>query len=206
MVKKLTMLFCMFITIASSAYIQETEDTKVNNVKNIDTLGKNFNDNLLTTDNTLLNNSIDDIIQKYENLCDKNEDTNCELLMPQVNNNFDNDIILEIIEQSIEHETIFEEGIASFYGKNWNGRKTASGTIFNTSELTAAHKTLPFGTKVRVTNTTNGKSVDVTITDRGPFIQGRVIDLSEKAFQTIASLSKGITNVTLQILEESNTK
>lgn len=208
MVKKLTMLFCMFITIASSAYIQEQEDIKIVDVKTeVNTLGKNFDNNLLTENNELLiNKTIDDIVQNSENLCDKNKDNNCELLMPQLNNNFDNDEIFKIIEESIDHEKIFEEGIASFYGKNWNGRKTASGSIFNTYELTAAHKTLPFGTKVRVTNTTNGKSVDVTITDRGPFIQGRVIDLSEKAFETIASLKKGITKVTLEILEESNSK
>ena len=83
-------------------------------------------------------------------------------------------------------------GGASFYGEKWNGRKTANGEIFNTYELTAAHKSLPFGTKVKVVNKTNGKSVVVRINDRGPFVKGRTIDLSKKAFQSIASIKKGV--------------
>ena len=83
-------------------------------------------------------------------------------------------------------------GGASFYGEKWNGRRTANGEIFNTYELTAAHKSLPFGTKVKVVNKTNGKSVVVRINDRGPFVKGRTIDLSKKAFQSIASIKKGV--------------
>ena len=83
-------------------------------------------------------------------------------------------------------------GGASFYGEKWNGRRTANGEIFNTYELTAAHKSLPFGTKVKVVNKTTGKSVVVRINDRGPFVKGRTIDLSKKAFQSIASIKKGV--------------
>ena len=83
-------------------------------------------------------------------------------------------------------------GGASFYGEKWNGRRTANGEIFNTYELTAAHKSLPFGTKVKVVNKTTGKSVVVRINDRGPFVKGRTIDLSKKAFQSIASINKGV--------------
>ena len=83
-------------------------------------------------------------------------------------------------------------GGASFYGEKWNGRRTANGEIFNTYELTAAHKSLPFGTKVKVVNKTNGKSVVVRINDRGPFVKGRTIDLSKKAFRSIASINKGV--------------
>ena len=83
-------------------------------------------------------------------------------------------------------------GGASFYGEEWNGRRTANGEIFNTYELTAAHKSLPFGTKVKVVNKTNGKSVVVRINDRGPFVKGRTLDLSKKAFQSIASIKKGV--------------
>lgn len=83
-------------------------------------------------------------------------------------------------------------GGASFYGEEWNGRRTANGEIFNTYELTAAHKSLPFGTKVKVVNKTNGKSVVVRINDRGPFVKGRTIDLSKKAFRSIASIKKGV--------------
>ena len=71
-----------------------------------------------------------------------------------------------------------QSGIASWYGGKFHGRKTANGERFNTNAMTAAHKTLPFGTRVRVTNNRNGRSVVVRINDRGPFVRGRVIDLS----------------------------
>ena len=74
-----------------------------------------------------------------------------------------------------------ESGMASYYADKYNGRKTSNGEIFKQHKLTAAHKTLPFGTKVKVTNLSNGQSVKVRINDRGPFIQGRIIDLSKKA-------------------------
>ena len=98
-----------------------------------------------------------------------------------------------VIEKAIEEAyTANLSGGASFYGEKWNGRKTANGEIFNTYKLTAAHKSLPFGTKVKVVNKTNGKSVVVRINDRGPFVKGRTIDLSKKAFQSIASIKKGV--------------
>lgn len=97
---------------------------------------------------------------------------------------------------------VFQTGGASFYGEKWNGRFTASGQRFNTELLTAAHKTLPFGTRVRVTNLSNNKSVVVTINDRGPFIKGRVIDLSKAAFREIENISKGVTKVKLEILDK----
>ena len=98
-----------------------------------------------------------------------------------------------VIEKAIEEAyTANLSGGASFYGEEWNGRRTANGEIFNTYELTAAHKSLPFGTKVKVVNKTNGKSVVVRINDRGPFVKGRTLDLSKKAFQSIASIKKGV--------------
>lgn len=84
------------------------------------------------------------------------------------------------------------EGLASYY---WHGQKTANGERFNPSAMTAAHRTLPFGTRVRVTNARNGKSVTVRINDRGPFIRGRVIDLSRAAFARIAPLKAGVVRV-----------
>jgi rare lipoprotein A len=75
---------------------------------------------------------------------------------------------------------------ASYYANKFNGRKTASGRRFDNNKLTAAHKTLRFGTRVRVTNERNGKSVIVEVTDRGPFVRGRDIDLSRKAFMDVA--------------------
>ena len=100
--------------------------------------------------------------------------------------------VVVIEKASEEAYTANLSGGASFYGEKWNGRKTANGEIFNTYELTAAHKKLPFGTKVKVVNKTNGKSVVVRINDRGPFVKGRTIDLSKKAFQSIASIKKGV--------------
>lgn len=91
---------------------------------------------------------------------------------------------------------------ASYYANKFNGRRTASGKSFNNNGYTAAHKKLPFGTKVKVTNETNGKSVIVEITDRGPFSKVREIDLSKKAFMDIASnKSSGVVIVTLEEIE-----
>lgn len=96
-------------------------------------------------------------------------------------------------------------GQASWYGKYFHGKLTASGEKYNMRAYTAAHKTLPFGTIVRVTNTSNGKSVEVKINDRGPFVKGRVIDLSPKAFNQIGNTNQGILPVRIEILDDSNT-
>lgn len=93
-----------------------------------------------------------------------------------------------------------ELGKASYYAKMFEGRKTANGEIFTNSELTAAHKELPLGTKVRVTNLENGRSVVVRINDRGPFIRGRIIDLTERAFDEIADRKLGVVRVSVQVL------
>lgn len=86
-------------------------------------------------------------------------------------------------------------GVASYY---WQGQQTASGQRFNPSGMTAAHRTLPFGTKVRVTNQSNGRSVVVTINDRGPFIKGRIIDLSRGAAQVIGMTGAGLARVSVE--------
>lgn len=93
---------------------------------------------------------------------------------------------------------ITENGKASFYGNDFNGKKTASGATFDKNKLTAAHKTLPFGTVVTVKNLSNGETVKVTITDRGPFVKGRIIDLSEKAAATIGMINQGVAQVQLK--------
>ena len=94
------------------------------------------------------------------------------------------------------------EGLASYYAEPYHGRKTASGEIFDTyKDLTAAHRTLPFNTMVRVTNKTNGRQVDVRINDRGPFVQGRVIDLSVRAAREIDLMRPGLAPVSLKILK-----
>ncbi len=96
-------------------------------------------------------------------------------------------------------------GKASWYGSKYHGKLTASGERYNMRAYTAAHKTLPFGTIVRVTNRTNNKSVDVKINDRGPFVEGRVIDLSQKAFSKIGSINQGVIAIRIEIIDDSNT-
>ncbi len=93
---------------------------------------------------------------------------------------------------------ITETGKASYYGDDFNGKKTANGQPFNKNALTAAHKTLPFGTVVKVTNLSNGKTVTVTINDRGPYAKGRIIDLSEKAAANIDMINQGVAQVKLK--------
>jgi rare lipoprotein A len=100
------------------------------------------------------------------------------------------------------HELV---GQASWYGKKYHGKRTASGERYNMRAYTAAHKTLPFGTIVRVTNTANSKTVDVKINDRGPFVKGRVIDLSQKSFEQIGNIKKGIAPVKIEVIDDSNT-
>ncbi len=92
-------------------------------------------------------------------------------------------------------------GYASYYGIKFNGNKTASGEILNIYKLTAAHKTLPFGTKVKVTFLKTGKSVIVRINDRGPFSKNRIIDLTDKAAQKIGLLKYGTGKVKIDVLE-----
>jgi rare lipoprotein A len=96
-------------------------------------------------------------------------------------------------------------GQASWYGQKFHGKLTASGERYNMRAYTAAHKTLPFGTVVRVTNTANNKSVDVKINDRGPYAKGRVIDLSQKSFEQIGSVKNGVAPVTIEVIDDSNT-
>lgn len=93
-----------------------------------------------------------------------------------------------------------EEGVASWYGVPFHGRRTSNGEIYDMHEMTAAHRTLPFGAMVRVTNLRNGKQTEVRINDRGPFVANRVIDLSEAAAQAIEMLGPGTAPVRLEVL------
>jgi rare lipoprotein A len=96
------------------------------------------------------------------------------------------------------------DGLASYYANKYQGRKTASGEPFDTARLTAAHRTLAFGTKVRVTNLDNGRSVVVRVNDRGPFVSGRVIDLSPAAARQLDMLRAGVARVKLEVLGTSS--
>jgi len=94
-----------------------------------------------------------------------------------------------------------EVGEASWYGKPYHGRLTANGEKYNMRKLTAAHRTLPFDTKVRVTNLRNGRRVKVRINDRGPFVRGRIIDLSWKAAKKLKMIEDGVVPVGLEVLD-----
>lgn len=91
-------------------------------------------------------------------------------------------------------------GIASWYGEHWQGRKTASGTRFDIAKLTAAHRSLPLNTIVRVTNFLNGRSVEVLVNDRGPYVGRRVLDLSEAAAKRLDMIKKGLAPVRIETI------
>jgi rare lipoprotein A len=91
-----------------------------------------------------------------------------------------------------------QTGEASWYGAQHHGRRTASGAVFDQTKLTAAHRTLPFGTRLRVTNLANGRSVEVEITDRGPYSGNRIIDLSRAAAQALGMIEAGTATVRLE--------
>jgi rare lipoprotein A len=94
-----------------------------------------------------------------------------------------------------------QEGLASWYGGKFNGRPTSSGELFDTNERTAAHKTLPFGAIVKVVNLENGRFTVVKINDRGPFVAGRIIDLSHAAAADLDMVAKGVALVRLEVLD-----
>ena len=93
-----------------------------------------------------------------------------------------------------------ETGVASWYGHPYHGRQAADGEIYDMETLVAAHRTLPFNTWVRVTNLTNSKTVEVRIIDRGPFVNGRIIDLSHAAAQAVDMIGPGVAQVRLEII------
>lgn len=94
--------------------------------------------------------------------------------------------------------SISETGKASYYADKYDGRKTSNGEVFRQQKFTAAHKSIPFGTKVKVTNLNNGKTVTVRINDRGPFVEGRIIDLSKRAAGKIDLTQAGVAPVKIR--------
>jgi len=95
----------------------------------------------------------------------------------------------------------YQIGVASYYGKKFHGRKTANGEVFNMYKLTAAHRVLPLGTRVKVTNMRNGCWVEVKVNDRGPFIEGRVLDLSFAAALELEMVNAGTARVMIEIVQ-----
>ena len=94
-------------------------------------------------------------------------------------------------------------GQASWYGRQHQGKRTASGETYDMNKLTAAHRTLPMGTRVRVTNVDNGRTVEVRINDRGPFVGHRVLDLSYAAARRLGAVGEGVIAVTLEVLADT---
>jgi rare lipoprotein A len=94
-----------------------------------------------------------------------------------------------------------QTGIASWYGPGFHGNATASGTIYDQQDLTAAHQTLPLGTRVMVTNLDNGKSLEVTVNDRGPFAKGRILDLSYASAQALGAIGPGTIPVRIEVID-----
>lgn len=108
---------------------------------------------------------------------------------------------LGIVSFSKDNTNDAKTSFASYYHDKFNGRKTASGEIFSNSKFTAANRTLPFGTKIKVTNLRSGKSVVVRINDRGPFHSSRSLDLSKAAYASIGSTAKGTMPVEYEIID-----
>ena len=109
--------------------------------------------------------------------------------------------VSRVATQSPTAVAVTQTGVASFYGGKHHGRLTANGETFDMYALTAAHRKLPFGTKLKVTSLTNNRSVLVRINDRGPFVDGRVIDLSYGAAAELQMLKSGLTEVKLEIVK-----
>ncbi|MCU0321095.1 MAG: septal ring lytic transglycosylase RlpA family protein [Chitinophagaceae bacterium] len=102
--------------------------------------------------------------------------------------------------------SVTQSGKASYYSDNLSGRKTANGEKYTPSDYTAAHKKLPFGTTVKVTNLNNGKTVTVRINDRGPFVAGRIIDLSKAAAKEIDMIKSGVVKVKISYKKKKKSK
>ena len=96
---------------------------------------------------------------------------------------------------------VVQAGLASWYGPGFQGKPTTSGELYDQNALTAAHKTLPLGTRLRVTNVANDKTVEVRVNDRGPFVADRIIDLSFAAASTLGMVGRGVTEVVLEVIE-----
>jgi len=109
-----------------------------------------------------------------------------------------------VYDANLEAGAMLQAGMASWYGPNFHGKTTANGERYNMDDFTAAHRTLPFNTIVRVANQSNGKTVDVRINDRGPYVGDRVIDLSRRAAQEIDMINAGTSAVEIYLLQEGD--
>ena len=108
--------------------------------------------------------------------------------------------------EAIKNHPRVQVGIASYYGSKFHKKRTANGEIFNMYKVSAAHKTYPLGTKVKVTNLENGKSIKLFINDRGPFAKGRILDLSYKAARKLDFVNQGTTKVRIDVIRLGDNK
>jgi rare lipoprotein A len=115
-------------------------------------------------------------------------------------------LVIALLLISIAAKSQTQTGKASFYADKFEGSMTASGEKYKHSKKTGAHKTLPFGTKVRVTNLENNKTVEVVINDRGPYVEGRIIDLSKSAAEELDYINKGVAEVRLDVIDAGDGK
>lgn len=115
-------------------------------------------------------------------------------------------LVLMLIFSSVLSQAQVQNGKASFYADKFEGSPTASGEKYRHNKLTAAHKTLPFGTKVRVTNVANNETVEVVINDRGPYVENRIIDLSKSAAEKLGFVNQGLADVKLEVLDAGDGK
>lgn len=115
-------------------------------------------------------------------------------------------LALVILTTQMAFSAPIEKGLASYYDDSFHGRKTASGEKYDKNKLTAAHKTLPFGTRIKIKNPANGKSVEVVVNDRGPYIKGRVIEISKKAAQQIDLVKVNVAPVEITVLSGPDSK
>lgn len=102
---------------------------------------------------------------------------------------------------NVDTQKAYQTGTASYYGEKFHGRKTANGEVFNMYKLTAAHRVLPLGSRIKVTNLKNGRWVEVKVNDRGPFIEGRILDLSFAAALELEMVKAGTARVMIEIIE-----
>lgn len=153
--------------------------------------------NIFINEDTLYNESL--LIAQNSNL-EKNKTDNKDKDKEKKKTNKNNSTSKNKSNNKSKHSNFVQHGIASHMGHSLHGRKQASGETHNKNELICAHKTLPFGTRIRVTNLKTGKSVIVRVTDRGPFGHGRIIDLSLAAAKKINIEKSGITKVKIEII------
>lgn len=102
--------------------------------------------------------------------------------------------------EKVKSAVVIEHGKASYYGNQFIGRKTANGEVFTKYEYTCAHKTLPFGTKLKVTNLANNESIIVRVNDRGPFVRSRIVDLSIQGAKELGLIQSGVANVSIEVV------